>query len=312
MADISDKAQSASRIAVIGAGVAGLTCARHLADAGRPVVVFEKSRGLGGRMATRRREGVQFDHGAPSMDPAEAGLGDWLAEARADGTAADWEDQVVGTPGMTALCRSLARGLDIRFGTEISQIPRDGQGWQIGEETFGGLVLAIPAPQITGLQMDLDAAARATLSEVTFKPVLALMAAFDAPTGWPAFQPDPPAPFALLVRDSAKPGRPGGADCWVAHADDAWSRDNIDRDRPEIAEDLLDALARVMGPLPRLRTAMGHRWRYARPVRPLGEPFLRSACGTVWMGGDWALGDRIGHAARSGAAMAAGILADGA
>ncbi|HIP78813.1 MAG TPA: FAD-binding protein, partial [Kiloniellaceae bacterium] len=46
--------EGAPRIAVIGAGLAGLLCARRLQDAGLHPVVFEKSRGLGGRLATRR------------------------------------------------------------------------------------------------------------------------------------------------------------------------------------------------------------------------------------------------------------------
>ncbi|MFM7274112.1 MAG: FAD-dependent oxidoreductase, partial [Gammaproteobacteria bacterium] len=50
------------RIAVIGAGIAGLALARALADAAE-VTVFEKSRGAGGRMSTRRQEPWHFDHG---------------------------------------------------------------------------------------------------------------------------------------------------------------------------------------------------------------------------------------------------------
>ena len=52
-------------IAIIGAGMSGMICARNLKDAGYEPIVFEKSRGVGGRMATRRtNEGLQFDHGA--------------------------------------------------------------------------------------------------------------------------------------------------------------------------------------------------------------------------------------------------------
>jgi len=51
-------------IAVVGAGMAGITCARTLQQAGHQVTVFEKSRGLGGRMATRDSAFGSFDHGA--------------------------------------------------------------------------------------------------------------------------------------------------------------------------------------------------------------------------------------------------------
>ncbi len=55
------------RVAVIGAGMAGLVCARQLADAGRRVVVFDKSGDIGGRLATRRRDGLWWNHGAPAV-----------------------------------------------------------------------------------------------------------------------------------------------------------------------------------------------------------------------------------------------------
>jgi renalase len=62
-------------IAVIGAGVAGLTCARKLHQAGRRVVVIDKSRGLGGRLATRRLAGTHADHGVCDLQPKGAVFG---------------------------------------------------------------------------------------------------------------------------------------------------------------------------------------------------------------------------------------------
>ena len=56
--------QATQHIAIIGAGMAGITAARTLAQAGHSVTVFEKSRGFGGRMATRRTPFGSFDHGA--------------------------------------------------------------------------------------------------------------------------------------------------------------------------------------------------------------------------------------------------------
>ena len=60
------------RIAVVGAGVAGLSCARALADAGRPVTVLERARGVGGRCTTRRLEGVPLDMGAAFLHGRDA------------------------------------------------------------------------------------------------------------------------------------------------------------------------------------------------------------------------------------------------
>ena len=53
------------KIIIIGAGMAGLTCARRLTYAGMDVRILDKGRGIGGRLATRRTDtGLTFDHGA--------------------------------------------------------------------------------------------------------------------------------------------------------------------------------------------------------------------------------------------------------
>src|SRR3981081_2651327 len=55
---------SVSSIAIIGAGSSALAAAHTLLDAGYTVTLFEKSRGVGGRAATRKRAGFIYDHGA--------------------------------------------------------------------------------------------------------------------------------------------------------------------------------------------------------------------------------------------------------
>ena len=59
-------------IAIVGAGMAGLSCAQSLQQAGYKVVVIDKSRGLGGRMATRRLQGTHADHGVCYLKPKSA------------------------------------------------------------------------------------------------------------------------------------------------------------------------------------------------------------------------------------------------
>ena len=58
-------------IAIVGAGIAGLSCARKLQQAGHEVIIVDKSRGLGGRLATRRLAGTHADHGVCYIKPKE-------------------------------------------------------------------------------------------------------------------------------------------------------------------------------------------------------------------------------------------------
>jgi renalase len=161
--DLADKGgriiEKAERIAVIGAGMAGLSCARRLADAGYAPVVFDKGRGIGGRLATRRTpDGLQFEHGAQYVTARSAGFEALLEQARTAGAAALWTDGAegtdrphsVGTPGMNALAKHLARGLAIRQGIQVTALREAGRGWTLtlpGEEqVFDRVVVTVPAP----------------------------------------------------------------------------------------------------------------------------------------------------------------------
>ena len=61
-------------IAVVGAGIAGLSCATELQQAGATVRIFEKSGGAAGRMSTRRGEDWQCDHGAQYFTARDPGF----------------------------------------------------------------------------------------------------------------------------------------------------------------------------------------------------------------------------------------------
>ncbi len=306
------------RIAVIGAGPAGLTCARALAASGLAPVVLDKGRAAGGRMATRDIDGFQFDYGAQFLN-ASTGMGRaWLAEARAAGCAAPWpaaaeqgEVPLVGLPAMRALCTRLAAGLDVRQQAEVLALRRDGAGWRVETAKLSiaveRVVVTAPAPQAARIlaQAEPDLAAR--LSKVNFAPCYALMAAFERAPGWSEVMRAPGGAFDLILRDSARPGRDAAAECWVAHATASWSRANLEADPPDAASRLLAALAELLGPLPPVRVVRAHRWRYSQATRPLGAPFAASGDGTLLAGGDWTSGRDVEDAVRSGQAMAQAI-----
>jgi len=309
------------RVAVVGAGVAGLTCASRLMRAGVDVRVFDKGRGLGGRLASRRADdGLRFDHGATYVetdDPAFLRTLE-LACARGAATKLAWasgEAKYVGLPGMSALVRPLAEGLTIAQRAQVTSIDWNGDAWTLTLDSgqvadrVDLVVLTVPAPQAVRLAAaypELTAA----LDAVDFDPCWALLAAFDtpitAPTGGDAAL---PGSLSKLSIESDKPGRDPDSPCIVAHASPEWSRAHLEEDREAVAELLLDEVRRVCDvPSPPPRYLAAHRWRYARTRTSLARPFLASPDDRLFIGGDWCLGNSAEHAHASAVAMADAVL----
>ena len=312
------------RTAVLGAGLAGLTCARALAEAGREAVVYDKSRGLGGRLAQRRAEGpageaLRFDHGAQYLTAKTPEFWELSEALEAAGAAARWspegfapKDRWVGLPGMSGLVRPLAEGRDVRSGKEAVAIDLLSDGWHIGFAAgdlagpYQALAMAVPAPQAARL---LPAAAEA-LSAVEMEPCWTLMVAFEDQPGEIPEAAAGEGPLAWIARNAAKPGRPE-AEAWVVQASPDWSRENLELDKDQACDALLRLLGET-GVAPRVDWAAAHRWRYARAATPLGAPFVEiegPGGEPAVIGGDWALGTKAEHAFLSGRAMAARLLA---
>lgn len=302
-------------IAIIGSGMSGLACAARLAAAGRGVTLFDKGRGIGGRMATRRAEGgFQFDHGAQVITGESAEFLAMIEAARRVRAVADWQDgqgrtHPVGTPGMTALAKFLAQGLTVHQGTEITSVTRDADGWRLSSDqplgTFSQVICTVPAPQAMRLLGD---ALTDTVDKAVYAPSLTLMVALHRRIDAPRTQTNPTNALAWIAHDGSKPGRPSQT-CWVAQATPDWSVTHLELSKDEIAARMLDLFLTHHGlDATDVAYATAHRWRYALVKNPLGQPFVTSPDGTLYAGGDWCLGPRIEHAWLSGTAIADDIL----
>jgi renalase len=305
-------------IVIIGSGMAGLACARRLADAGHAPVVLDKGRGIGGRVATRRIVDLQFDHGAQYVNAHGAGFAVVLHNL--GGVVADWQDgkgrtHSVGVPGMSAIPKALGAGLDIRQHAQVTRLVQDGDGWALHLDSTilraARVVVTVPAPQVAGL-LGANHPLVAAVAPVRLAPCLTLMAAVTAPDPFIIRQ-NADDPLAWIAQDSAKPGRPqGAATGWVAQAGEAFSQTHMEKTPAEITAHLLPLLCDRLGvPLDRVTHAAAHRWRYARVTQALGQPFLRCPDATLYLGGDWCIGPRVEAAWTSGTAIADDILARG-
>jgi predicted NAD/FAD-dependent oxidoreductase len=297
--------------------MAGLSAAARLHEAGAQCTVFEKSRGLGGRMATRRAGALQFDHGAQYFTARGEAFRSRLSAWQGRGAVAEWlPGKWVGTPGMTAPARSLAEGLQVIREYPVTGLAGGPGRWRlvsatapaspVEQQTFDAVIMAIPAPQAGPLAA--SAGIRfAELERVRYAPCLTLMLAFDRPTRLeePALSPAD-GPIAWIARNNTKPSRAAARETLVLHATPDWSRAHLD----DPAEWTADALFRAALPWigaadPVFRRL--HRWRYARVEQVAGVPFAWDPARRVGACGDWGGGARVEAAFDSGEALAAAL-----
>lgn len=310
-----------SDILIIGAGMAGLACAQELAKAGRDVVVIDKGRGPGGRMASRRAdiagETVGFDHGAQYFTARDPEFKSQVIEWEAQGVVARWQaggsDAWVGTPGMNGPIRAMADALKVRWGVRAEMLERTGTTLhvQAGEENFepATVLICIPAEQAAALLSQAVPKLAAIPASVTSEPCWAVMAAFAGPLEIQAdCIRDPAAPISWAARNSAKPGR-AGTETWVLHASPQKSRAIIDMPKEEAASHLLAEFFAQSGTAPTEPIhCVAHRWLYAMPAAVKGDPAYYDAAGGIGIAGDYLHSPRVEGAFLSGRALAAKVL----
>jgi predicted NAD/FAD-dependent oxidoreductase len=312
-------------VAVIGAGIAGLTAASGLQAAGHAVTLFEKSRGAGGRCATRRSAAGAFDHGASGFTATTAAFlaevrrwqdAGWVAidDERSSIARADDPRRAFGVPSMNALAQQLAghlpTGVTLRADTTVSALEfaeamGTAGGWRLrlaegrlDETRFDAVAVAVPAEQAAGL-LTPDATLAEAMRQTRSDPCWTVMAAWSARLPeLPSDQrgSDPVGVLSLARCDDARPGRSevDGIGCrWVLHATPAWTVDHLDARPADVIAELLGAFGRQCGvDLGAPVHSEAHRWRYARVPSPRAEPFgwnaaLRlGACGDAWHGGN--------------------------
>ncbi|MCA8984022.1 MAG: NAD(P)-binding protein [Planctomycetaceae bacterium] len=333
------------RIAVIGAGLSGLICARALAAAGLEVRVFDKGRGVSGRMSLRRIPGnsahpdLQFDHGAQYFTARSSAFREQVQDWITRGVVSPWEGpfvtltrgqcgpdpgngdvRYVGVPGMNAICKDLSLGLDVQCGVRVTGLSRGGGHWRVAaervqtarelvlEEEFAAIVCTLPAPQAVELLPE-GICFREELSAVQLGPCWCGMVSFaqDIPVAFSAgFVQE--SPLRWIARERSKPGRPRAPDNWVLHASPDWSRQMLSRSPEQIASALLAAFSAALGrPLPEPIQYSQHRWMYALPVSPLAAGCLVDPGLGLIACGDWSAGDRVEGAFQAGQAAAEAV-----
>lgn len=327
-------------VVVVGAGLAGLIAADVIGRSGRRVVVVDKGRSVGGRMATRRIDTpvgrAVLDHGAQfftvrddafaAMVEQWAGIGLARTWCNGFGSPPDGHPRYVIDGGMNALTKHLATslpaGAEVVLDARVESVEVvDGSvvvGWPGGSWSARHAILTPPVPQsleMLGSSAGLGAVDRATLESVRYVPCLALLAVFDASVSLPgvgAVQVLPGMqavhPFSFIGDNRAKGISTISA--LTFHADDESSTRLWGASDDAVLGELLDPASGFFGGAVPLAVQV-KRWRYARPVSPLEERCLvmSAGAGSIVFAGDGFGGAKVEGAVLSGAAAGAAVLA---
>ena len=316
-------------VAIIGAGIAGLAAGRRLHQAGLKVVLLDKGRRPGGRLATSRYHDRQFDHGAQYLRPhsrraavlfsswRKAGIiTPWRAEAlelprRKKVDTSSWH---VALPSQSALPKYLAE--DLQVCTQFTALDVSGEKgcWTvIGQRNqsagpFQAVFVTCPAEQSSQL-LHAFPSLHERIKGVESRPCLAAMVEFEEEV-----MVDFEAAFvsgsslAWVCKDSAKPGRVP-KECWVFHATEEWSQQNLKETPDIVASRMLSAFADLCPvELPPVSFCRSHRWRYAYGVEVKESTHLYQSDLALGVAGDWCNTPNVDGAYWSGYDLAESYL----
>ncbi|HDZ47951.1 hypothetical protein LCGC14_0150200 [marine sediment metagenome] len=311
-------------VAIIGAGIAGLACGQVVANSNVHVTLFDKARGPGGRMSSKRRPSATLDLGAQAFSVRDGNfqstVDEWLTvgciapwptstyQASSSGwlTHNDGQQRYTGAPRMSALTRHLSDTLTVLpnvtllTNTLIASLKQTAAGWVLVDKKgtshgpYDRVVISAPPPQAQLLVAPWDNALTAVCAERKQRACWAAWAIFEEPlpaipdvaSDWQMARVDHPV-LNIVSRNQTKPGRGAQPESISLLAQLDWSEAHLEQRADEIAEQLLAALKSLFvpsGALPSLIEMGAHRWRYAQPANICKDTYLYTESGLALCG----------------------------
>lgn len=313
------------KIAIIGAGMAGITAARTLNAAGQAVQVFEKSRGSGGRLASKRSEMGRVNLGAQSFQAQDAVFIKELQQWQQVGWVEKIVEQVAeqtdieqslwtGTPYSSALTRNLLGDIDTQFACEIRALNHDSNGWLLHDQydkthgPFQQLIVAIPAPQAEALLHDCAPELAAQASSVEMQPAWMVALGFNEPLNLPAnLKPLNNSAIAEIIHTPISAEYPMQA--IMLRASVEWSMQHIEDEPALVITALTQAFSALLEATLRQADSMfAHRWRYATGALTTPTVLLADTERGLYIAGDWCGKGDVESAWQSGVQAAKELL----
>jgi len=307
------------RIAIIGAGLSGLTIARNLLQFA-DVTIFEKARGVGGRMSTRYSDPFYFDHGAQFFTARDSDFRNFIEPFIQTGDIAQWKGKIitfeagkkpdksmwfephyVAAPNMNSLCKKLSENLNIILNTEIAPLEeKHPDGWRLKDKNgvelgiFDWVISTAPPVQTVRLFSNY-LEADAPLIQAKLLGCYTLMIGYNKPWDkkWIAAT-IRENPLQWLAVNSSKPGQSNKVTCLVAHSRHDWAEEHIDDDMEAAQAFLVKQLEDVTGmDFSKCDYLSTHRWRYANLADRISlDPYFDEKL-KLASSGDWCEASRI-------------------
>ena len=338
------RASGAPRVAVVGAGIGGLSCARELALRGFEPVVFEASDRVGGRCSSLLTRVGWFDDGAQvingntllstyaAQEPGRLAASHVWTMPSAPVDAPSWrkakpqdEDDpgderelewlgTVGVPSMRGLAEAIAKPLSVRLNTPIRQAYRHHAHWVLQgdsgdvDDTFQALVLAIPAPQALPLASGSRAVSKA-LSGVRYRNRWVLLLGSERAIHLPSYRVYGSGPIERIAAMHSKPGRASTVPHrWFIEASERWSQEHADDDAETVADLLLANFAAHARQPVVPHFLLAHNWPLAFADAPAPQAdapsFLWDESVRLGVCGDSVTPSRVDEVHRSGTRLA--------
>jgi predicted NAD/FAD-dependent oxidoreductase len=312
--------QQIADILIIGAGMTGLMAASDLQSAGYRIVIIDKGRGVGGRIASRRVGKATFDHGAQFITSKNPRFAKTIESWQQSGVVEEWYLDTTdgrrcwrGTPAMTAVAKNLAGKMEILLGKRVLSIIDHKTHWTLHLDdgkviSAKAVLLTPPVPQSLAILnsggIDLPNSKKVQLNSVEYESCLAVMAMMGSPSRIPK-------PGYMKLNN--------GPIVWVAdnqmkgvsklpavtiHASTAFSLEMWEYNWEKIGLELLKSAESWIGS--DVIDFQIHGWRYSRPVRIQEKPYVILSSSPPLI----VAGDAFGGASVEGAAISGWAAAD--
>jgi renalase len=330
---MSENNSSKPRIAIIGGGLAGLTCATALKGLAS-VQVFEESVFVGGRIRRFQLGDNRHDHGEQYftisnplfLNIVEAwkrvGLvrdyEGWIVELERGqiSNISDYAQRYTGYPTMQAIAENLARNSNVKLSTSITEVEKQENGqWRLfdGRGSYQGLfdivIIATAAQQVSSLAKSVPSI-RDLSNKIDMTVCWSAMFDFSKPLGLPfdaAFVRG--SPLSWVSRYQGEDDSQVAVESWVMHCSPEWSMQYAASFRGRVMHALLDAFFEAIDiPAQKPESSNVHCWKHALPINPIDQDCLFDESAAMGACGDWCTAPRIEGAVLSGFSMADRVM----